>query len=79
MADGVGLLTGQGITVIDLDDYTVAPYELSPEAQAFVESLDSWAEWSQSGCDIHINTFAKKHTCVGKLLCENVFLWQMFR
>ena len=57
--DGVGLLTGQGITVIDLDDCTVAPYELSPEAQAFVESLDSWAEWSQSGCGVHIFLYAE--------------------
>ncbi len=57
--DGVGLLTGQGITVIDLDDCTVASYELSQEAQAFVESLDSWAEWSQSGCGVHIFLYAE--------------------
>jgi len=57
--DGVGLLTGRGITVIDLDDCTVAPYELSPKAQAFVESLDSWAEWSQSGCGVHIFLYAE--------------------
>lgn len=65
--DGIGFVLGDGIFGVDLDNHTNENGELeTPEnefnalANEFIETLDSYTEWSQSGNGIHI-------ICKGKL------------
>lgn len=65
--DGIGFVLGDGIFGVDLDNHTNENGELeTPEeefnelANEFIDTLDSYTEWSQSGNGIHI-------ICKGKL------------
>ena len=65
--DGIGFILGDGIFGIDLDNHPdengntpMTEEEFKAFSKEFVEQLDSYTEWSQSGKGIHI-------ICQGKL------------
>ena len=65
--DGIGFILGDGIFGIDLDNHPdengntpMTDEEFKEFSKEFVEQLDSYTEWSQSGKGIHI-------ICQGKL------------
>lgn len=65
--DGIGFILGDGIFGIDLDNHPdengntpMTDEEFKDFSKEFVEQLDSYTEWSQSGKGIHI-------ICQGKL------------
>lgn len=54
LADGVGIVLGDGIVGVDLDHCRDAHGILEPNAAAIVAHLDSYAEVSPSGDGVHV-------------------------